>query len=176
MTDIIRIKRSDATATPSSLAAGELAYSEQSGNFFYGRIADGAPVIIGGKTDHDKLAGIESGAEVNLVQSVAGRTGDVTIVAADVSDFSSAADARIGLAELSALSNVNAPSPSDQQVLTWDAGSGKWVWAASGSGVTAFIALNDTPANFSGSGGYMVKVNAGGTALEFANGVDGGTF
>ena len=176
MTDVIRIKRSDATSTPSSLAAGELAYSEQSGNFFYGRIADGAPVVIGGKTDHDKLATIEDGAQANTVISVAGRTGAVTVDVADLASFDTSVDTRIGLAELNALVNVNAGSPSDQQVLTWDSGSGKWIAAASGSGVTAFISLNDTPASFSGAAGYIAKVNSGGTALEFANGVDGGTF
>jgi len=62
MADIIRVKRSDTTATPPSLAAGELAYSESSGNLFYGRIADGTPVKIGGKADVDKLALIEAGA------------------------------------------------------------------------------------------------------------------
>ena len=32
-----------------------------------------------------------------------------------------------------------------------------------------FTDLSDTPANYSGSGGYTVKVNGGGTALEFVN-------
>ncbi|RLA39908.1 MAG: hypothetical protein DRR06_18325 [Gammaproteobacteria bacterium] len=62
MSDIIKIKRSDVTATPASLATGEIAYSEQSGNFFIGRIADGVPVKIGGKTDVDKLATIDANA------------------------------------------------------------------------------------------------------------------
>ena len=177
MTDIIRVKRSDTTATPPSLAAGELAYSEQSGNLFYGRIADGTPVVIAGKAAIDKLATIESGAEVNTVDTVAGKTGTVTLETADLTDFNAEVDARIGLAELNALANLNVPSPSDQQVLTWDAGTNKWIAAASGSGgVTAFVSLNDTPASFSGAAGYIAKVNSGGTALEFANGVDGGTF
>lgn len=177
MTDIIRVKRSDTTATPPSLAAGELAYSEQSGNLFYGRIADGTPVVIGGKAAIDKLAGIAPGAEANTVTSVATKTGDVTLEVADLSDFTSGVDGRIALASLNTLANVNAPNPSDEQVLTWDAGTSKWIAAASGSGgVTAFISLNDTPVNFTGSGGFIVKVNAAGNALEFTNGVDGGVF
>lgn len=36
--------------------------------------------------------------------------------------------------------------------------------------------LSDTPANFSGAGGYLVKVNAGATAIEYTNTLDGGTF
>jgi len=175
MADVIRIKRSDTTATPPSLAAGELAYSENSGNLFYGRISDGTPVKIGGKTDVDKLAGIAAGAEVNAVDSVAGKTGVVTLVAADITDFQTEADARISAAVINDLSNVQG-TPSDGQVLTWNNAGGYWEPQASGSGVTNFIALNDTPANFSGAAGYIVKVNGAGNALEFVNGIDGGTF
>ena len=176
MSDPIRIHRSDTTATPPSLAGGELAYSEASGNFFYGRISDGTPVVVGGKTAIDKLATIESGAQVNTVGSVAGKTGTVTIQAADITDFNSAVDTRIGVANLHALANVNASTPSDQQVLTWDSGTSRWIAAASGSGVTQFASLNDTPVNYSGSAGFNVKVNSAGDGLEFTNGVNGGTF
>lgn len=63
MANVIKLKRSAATATPARLEIGEPAYSEQSGNFFIGT---GSGVqIIGGKADHDKLAGIEAGAQVN---------------------------------------------------------------------------------------------------------------
>jgi len=176
MADTIKIKRSDTTATPSSLAAGELAYSESSGNLFYGRISDGTPVKIGGKADVDKLSLIEAGAEVNTVTSVAGRTGAVTLTHADLSDFNTEVDARIALTNVNGLADVNAGAPGDGQVLTWVDASGEWQAQASPSGVTNFTALNDTPANFSGSGGYIVKVNSGATALEFADGIDGGTF
>jgi hypothetical protein len=85
MANTIQIKRSAGTATPSSLAAGELAYSFNSDNLFIG---DGTTVItIGGEADHLKLAGIEAGAEVNLVDSVAGKTGVVTLVKADLTNF-----------------------------------------------------------------------------------------
>ena len=176
MADVIQIKRSDTTSTPSSLSPGELAYSEASGNLFYGRIADGAPVKIGGNTDVSKLAGIEAGAQVNLVDSVAGKTGAVTLVAADITDFNTAADARISASSINDHIDVNVPTPSDQQTLTWDAASGKWIAAASGSGVTTFVALNDTPTAFTGAGGNFVKVNSGETALEYVAGIDGGTF
>jgi hypothetical protein len=176
MADIIKIKRSDTTATPSSLAAGELAYSEDSGNLFIGRISDGAPVKIGGKTDADKLAGIAAGAEVNAVDSVAGRTGDVVITHADLADFDTEVDGRIALADLNDLADVNAGSPSDDQVLTWNNGTGRWVASAPGTGVTQFVSLNDTPANFTSAGGFFVKVNSGANALEFVESIDGGTF
>lgn len=175
MADTIKIKRSASTATPSSLSAGELAYSEQSGNFFYGRISDGTPIVIGGKTDHDKLAGIEAGAQVNTVSSVAGRTGAVVITSSDLADFNTAADARIGAAVINDLSNVQG-TPSNGQVLTWNSTGSYWEPQAAGSGVTTFVALNDTPTAYTGSGGYFVKVNAGANALEFVSAIDGGTF
>lgn len=37
------------------------------------------------------------------------------------------------------------------------------------STVDTFVELTDTPANYSGAGDYLVKVNAGATALEFTN-------
>lgn len=176
MADLIKIKRSDTTATPVSLGAGELAYSEASGNFFIGRIADGAPVVIGGKTDHDKLGAIEAGAQVNTVTSVASRTGAVTLSSSDISDFNTAADGRITAAALNDLGDVVITTVADGQQLTWDSASSKWINGAPGTGATEFTQLNDTPANYTSAGGYIVKVNAGGTALEFVNGIDGGSF
>lgn len=160
----IKIKRSTTQATPSTLVAGQLGYSEVSDNLFFGK-SDGSVLKIGGKSDVDKLAGIEAGAEVNTVDSVAGQTGAVT------------ASQILAEGTLGGLSDVNAPTPSNDQVLTWDAASSKWIAAASGSGgVTTFIALNDTPVAFTGSGGYFLRVNAGATALEFTQDIDDGTF
>lgn len=175
MADVIKIKRSDTTNTPPSLAPGELAYSEVSGNLFIGRIVDGTPVVIGGKTAIDKLAGIEAGAEVNTVDSVAGKTGAVTLAAADITDFNTAADGRIALANLNDLANVQG-TPSDGQQLTFNATGGYWEPAAPGSGATSFISLNDTPVNYTSAGSAFVKVNAGATALEFVSAIDGGTY
>ncbi len=80
----------------------------------------------------------------------------------------------MGGLSLGDLGDVDLTGAANGQVLTWN-GSG-FVLQAPGSGVTTFIALNDTPASFTGSGGYIVKVNAAGNALEFQQGVDGGTF
>ena len=48
---------------------------------------------------------------------------------------------------------------------------GAWVGfsGGGGGGATTFVALTDVPANYSGAGGKLVKVNAGATALEFNN-------
>lgn len=155
MADTIKIKRSSVTAAPSSLAAGELAYSEVSNKLFYGRISDGAPVDIGGKWLVDKVNSLTS---------------------ADISDFSAAVDARIGAANLDALANVYVPTPSDGQVLTFNAAQSRWEAMAPGTGVTTFIALNDTPSSYTGAGGSFVKVNAAANGLEFVSAIDGGTF
>lgn len=179
MADIIKIKNSTVTAAPASLAASEVAYSELSGNLMIGRISDGVPVVIGGKTDHDKLAGIQAGAEVNAVDTVAGRTGDVVVTTSDLADFNTAADARIGLKSIDYLADVDTTTvaPTDGQVLTWDNANSKWEPAAPGTGVTTFLALNDTPASFATKGSYFVRVNAAENALEFtANVIDGGTY
>lgn len=154
MADVIRIKRSSATSAPSTLAAGELAYSELSGYLYYGRISDGAPIIIGGKALKDKLDGLSS---------------------ADLSDFAAAVGTVVAATSISALSDVDITGASNGQVLVYR--SGTFVMEAmGGSGATTFIELTDTPANFTGSAGRFVKVNAGGTALEFVDGVDGGTY
>jgi len=38
---------------------------------------------------------------------------------------------------------------------------------ASGGGVSTFVALNDTPSSYAGSGDYLVSVNSGASALTF---------
>ena len=153
MADVIRIKRSNVTAAPATLAAGELAYSEQSGLLYYGRISDGAPVVIGGKALKDKLDGLTT---------------------ADLSDFTTAVEALIGAASIGDLADVDLAGASNGQVLVYR--SGTFVMEAPGQGVTTFVALTDTPANFTGAAGRFVKVNAGAAALEFVDGIDGGSF
>ncbi|QTS88312.1 hypothetical protein JLK41_09175 [Ectopseudomonas khazarica] len=153
MADIIRIKRSDATSAPASLAAGELAYSEVSGYLYYGRISDGAPVIIGGKALKDKLDSLSS---------------------SDLSDFASAVGTVIAAASIGALADVDLTDAANGQVLIYR--DGMFEMEAIPSGVTTFIALSDTPANFTGAAGRFVKVNAGASGLEFVDGIDGGTY
>ena len=55
MAQTIKIKRSTSTATPSSLTAGELAYSDNSDKLFIGAPADNAVTVIGGKVFMDML-------------------------------------------------------------------------------------------------------------------------
>lgn len=176
----IRIRRSSGNTAPVSLTAGQLAYAEgaggtaNGGTLFYGEIG-GTVRAIAGRQYVDKLDGIEAGAQVNDVDTVAGRTGDVVITTADLADFATAADTRIGLADLEDLANVSG-TPSNGQVLTYNNGTGQWEPQASGSGVTEFIALNDTPAAYTGSALYWVRVNAAADGLEFVQDIDDGTF
>ena len=55
MAQTILIKRSTGTATPGSLTAGELAYSDASDKLFIGAPADSAVTTIGGKVFMDML-------------------------------------------------------------------------------------------------------------------------
>lgn len=87
MANTIKIKRSQVTATPPSLSEGELAYSYNSNTLFIGDVGGAGVTAIGGSADHLKLAGIESGAQVNAVTSVAGKTGVVTLQKANITDF-----------------------------------------------------------------------------------------
>lgn len=50
---------------------------------------------------------------------------------------------------------------------TW---SGTTLTVTVSAGATTFVALTDTPANYSGAGSKLVRVNAGATALEFVDG------
>lgn len=87
MANTIKIKRSQVTATPSSLSEGELAYSYNSNTLFIGDVGGAGVTAIAGSADHIKLAGIEAGAQVNTVTSVAGKTGVVTLQKANITDF-----------------------------------------------------------------------------------------
>ena len=72
MAQTIKIKRSTTTAAPSSLTAGELAYSDNSDKLFIGAPADNAVVAIGGKLYIDMLdhtAGILTASSAIIVDS-----------------------------------------------------------------------------------------------------------
>ena len=73
MANTIKIKRSASTAAPSTISAGELAYSESSKKLFYGAIAgSNAYQIIGGKLYTDMLdhtAGTLTASSAVLVDS-----------------------------------------------------------------------------------------------------------
>ena len=127
MANRIKIKRSAVTATPTTLAEGELAYSENSGNLFIG--TSGANLEkIGGNTDVLKLSGIAAGAEVNAVDSVNGQTGVVSLASDDLTD-------------------ITLTSITTGDVLQWNVG-GFWENVPStGIGVTDHTALTNIGTN-----------------------------
>ena len=72
MAQTIKIKRSTTTAAPSSLAQGELAYSDISSKLFVGSATDGTILTIGGKLYVDMLdhtAGILTASSAIVVDS-----------------------------------------------------------------------------------------------------------
>lgn len=96
-----------------------------------------------------------------------------TQTASTITDFSSAVDNRISSANINDLADVVITTPTNGQYLIYNGAS----WTnTSVSLVTTFTGLSDTPSAYTGSGGYIVKVNSGATALEFSNTLDGGTF
>ena len=105
MANVIKTKFSAVTAQPSSLAVGELAYSDQSDTLWIGDNT-GTPVAIGGAAAFTKLAGIEAGAQVNTVLSVAGRTGNVVIAISDLAGLQTALDGKAAVSHTHAISDV----------------------------------------------------------------------
>jgi hypothetical protein len=89
----------------------------------------------------DNTAGewIAADAGAATVSSVFGRTGAVVATAGDYDAFyytESEIDALFAALVLDDLADVNAPTPSDGQVLTWDNGTSRWIPATPASGGT----------------------------------------
>lgn len=105
MANIIKTKFSAVTAQPTSLAVGELAYSDSSDTLWIGDNT-GTPVAIGGAAAFTKLAGIESGAEANTVDSVAGKTGVITLEISDITSLQSTLDGKAATSHSHIISDV----------------------------------------------------------------------
>lgn len=70
------------------------------------------------------------------------------------------------------LGNVSANSPNDGQALVYSTETSTWgpgTVAGAGGGASAFVDLTDTPANFAGANGKIVRVNSAGTAIEYSS-------
>ena len=91
--------------------------------------------------DHDKLNNIAAGADVTSTNSI------------------------------NALTDVNTSGVADGKILKYQASSSSFIIAddSGGSqGSTTFTGLTDTPSNYGGAGGKVLKVNTGATAIEFS--------
>ena len=109
--------------------------------------------------DHTKLDGIAAGAEVNVQSDWNASSGDAQILNKPTVPTN-----------LADLSDVSSSSPSDGQVLKWNASGSTWeagndLTGSGGSGgATTFVGLSDTPSSF--TAGKWLKVNSAGNALE----------
>lgn len=152
----IKIKRSLNAAAPGSLEEGQLAYTfHVDGDQLYIGAPGETIRIIGGKKYVDMLENLTSD---------------------DISDFANAVKDALGNLSLGDVGNVSVAEPSNDQVLTYNSTSAQWEAKAIPSGVTSFIALNDTPSAFTNKASHWVKVNSAANALEFVENVDDGTF
>jgi len=144
------------------LATGEAAYATDTKVL---KIGDGG-------TNFASLSG--------LVGGTAGGVSAFTALSDTPGNFSGAASKFVKVnSGASALEFVTV-SDSDT---TYTAGSGLTLTGTTfhvtgtfggGGGSTTFVALTDTPANFTSAGGKFVKVNSGATALEFVAGTSSG--
>jgi len=80
------------------------------------------------------------------------------------------------ISDLSKIGDVDyTTAPADTNLLQYNGTN--WVAVATSTvGRTTFTALDDTPANYTGSADYILKVNAAGDAVEFTDTIDAGTF
>jgi tagatose-1,6-bisphosphate aldolase len=147
-------------------------------------VASGNSGLITG-ADKAKLDGISPGAEVNAVDSVAGKTGVVTLVKADITDFSDAdyataaqgttADSAVQPTDsIDVLSDVDTTTvaPTDGQALIWDNANSQWepgdvgYWSRNGTTLSTATAGDSVDI---GSGAILTTVTDGDIDLD-ANG------
>jgi hypothetical protein len=94
----------------------------------------------------------------NAVLSVNGKVGNVTLALSDLSD--------IDLAGI-----------LDGYLINWNASQGKWeVVSPDDIGRTTFTALDDTPADYINSDGYILKVDETNNKIIFTDVIDGGQY
>jgi hypothetical protein len=168
MANLIQVKRSATTAVPGSLANGEIAWSGNSDVLYIGNF--GSVTAVGGVRNPGVLtanqalvANSTSGIDSLITGDFTLNTYEVTGIIDDdtfttgVSNTTLATSESIkayvqsvagaGVSDLNDVSDVNAATPTEGNVLTWDATEAKWVDAdiAGGTGITVSYAnTNDT--------------------------------
>ena len=106
-----------------------------------------------------KLAGIATGAEVNVNADWNSSSGDSQIL-----------NKPSLVTGINDLSDVNTIGVANGKILKYDSGSSSFVIAddSGGSGGSStFAGLTDTPTNYTGAAGKTLKVNSSGNAIEY---------
>ena len=106
-----------------------------------------------------KLAGIATGAEVNVNADWNSSSGDSQIL-----------NKPSLVTGINDLSDVNTTGVANGKILKYDSGSSSFVIAddSGGSGGSStFAGLTDTPTNYTGAAGKTLKVNSSGNAIEY---------
>ena len=155
MPNALKIKRAGISGSliPVSLAEGELAYSENSKNFFIGTNGGADIQIIGGKAAIDKLASIAENADVT-------NTTSVDAAGAVMNTDTSAVDMQFVIDEDDMASNLNTKVPTQQSVKSYVDGrvSSGVVYKGSYDAATNTPALDATPIATSIGDMYTVTV------------------
>ena len=108
---------------------------------------------------------IDEGGDT-LVASVFGRTGIVTAEAGDYSEFYLQ---DINSESIGSLIDVDTSGIQVGQILSWD---GLRLTPTDTAAATTFVGLTDTPTEYLGKQGFILKVNTLEDGLEFANNID----
>ena len=149
-----------------------------------------ATTNINSEAVQDIVGGMLSGTQTGITVTYQDATNDIdfvtdsfdiTLTGATTGTGTVTSNSNVSFATaISSIKNIDdvftTMSPADGEVLTWDNTNSRWDSTAIPSGVTNFVGLSDTPANFTGSADYILKVNAAGDAVEFTDTIDGGTF
>ena len=155
MPNALKIKRAGISGSliPVSLAEGELAYSENSKNFFIGTNGGADIQIIGGKAAIDKLASIAENADVT-------NTTSVDAAGAVMNTDTSAVDMQFVIDEDDMASNLNTKVPTQQSVKSYVDGrvSSGIFYKGSYDAATNTPALDATPIATSIGDMYTVTV------------------
>jgi len=122
----------------------------------------------------------------DAVTSVNGQTGAVTLTTDDIDEGSNnlyfttdRAKAAASELKVQDLSDVSTTAPSDGQLLQYVSANNQYEPVDVDSvGRTTLVALDDTPTDYTGSGGYTLKVKDDESGVEFVDEsvIDGGLF
>jgi uncharacterized protein (DUF2345 family) len=194
MSNLIQIKRSSNTAQPGSLANGELAWSSNGDVLYIGDF--GSVVAVGGARNPGTLtanqalvANSTSGIDSLITDSFTLSTYNITGIIDDnsfetgVSNTTLATSESIkayvdsvagaGVSVLNDITDINAATPTEGNILTWDATESKWVDAdlVGGDGITISYANTNDTHTVSVVANNGIIANTTGVFVDGANGI-----